>query len=599
MTGDAPRVLPDTEVGRNVWETRYRAAGKDDRDLCATWRRVAHALAGAETHDRERWERRFLAALTDHRFLPGGRILAGAGTGARVTLFNCFVMGRIDDSLPGIFDALKEGARTMQQGGGVGCDFSTLRPRGSKAHASGATASGPVSFMHLWDSMCATIQSTGARRGAMMGTLRCDHPDIEEFIDAKRDPLALRRFNLSVLVTDALMAAVAADAQWPLVFPADRRDGAAVETVERQWPGATGARRCRVHRTLPARALWERIMRAAYDSAEPGVLFIDRVVRLNNLSYCEDIVATNPCGEIPLPAYGACDLGSVNLTRFVREPFGEQASLDLAGIAATAAVGVRMLDNVYEASRFPLRRQAAVARASRRLGLGFTGLADALIMLGLRYDSAAAVAVAGDVMRTICLAAYRASIALAREKGPFPQFDADAFAQSGFVGGLPADIVRAIRRHGIRNSHLTAIAPTGTISLLADNVSSGLEPVYAFTARRTILAASGAPATFTVDDYAYRLFRRQFGDAAPLPPAFVASAQVPPPAQLALQAALQPYVDNAIAKTVNVPAGCTFTDFRAVYEEAFRLGLNGCTAFRPNPLTGAVLTAAEPAASGS
>jgi ribonucleoside-diphosphate reductase alpha chain len=582
------------DVSRQIWETRYRSGGTGrtaERSIEETWRRIATALAAAERRDREAWAQRFYALLDGFRFLPGGRIQAGAGTQRRLTLFNCFVMGRIDDSLDGIFDALKEGALTMQQGGGVGYDFSTLRPRGSVAKSSGAIASGPVSFMQIWDSTCATLLSTGNRRGAMIGTLRCDHPDIEEFVDAKRDERSLRHFNLSVLATDEFMHAVATDAEWPLVFPLDREASAATETVERVWPGSPEPQRCRVHRRVSARALWERIMRAAYDCAEPGVLFIDRVNRANNLSYCEQINATNPCGEIPLPAYGACDLGSLNLTRFVREPFGPAAAFDLEGIAAAAGLAVRMLDDVYEISQFPLPEQAKAARGSRRIGLGVTGLADALIMLGATYGSERSLELAGSAMRTLCHAAYRASIALGREKGAFPAFAADAYLRGEFIRALPEDILAGIRRDGIRNSHLTAIAPTGTISLLAGNVSSGLEPVYAFTMLRRIRQADGSERTMAVEDHAHRLFRERFGPDAVLPEAFVTAPQIAPEAQLELQAALQRHVDSAISKTVSVPAGCDFAAFRGIYERAYALGLKGCTAFRPNPITGAVLSA--------
>jgi ribonucleoside-diphosphate reductase alpha chain len=581
------------DVSRQIWETRYRSGGTGrtaERSIEETWRRIATALAAAEKRDREVWAQRFYALLDGFRFLPGGRIQAGAGTQRRLTLFNCFVMGRIDDSLDGIFDALKEGALTMQQGGGVGYDFSTLRPRGSVAKASGAIASGPVSFMQIWDSTCATLLSTGNRRGAMIGTLRCDHPDIEEFVDAKRDEHSLRRFNLSVLVTDEFMRAVATDAQWPLVFPLDRPGSASADTVERVWPGSSAAQRCRVYRRVSARALWERIMRAAYDCAEPGVLFIDRVNRANNLGYCEQINATNPCGEIPLPAYGACDLGSLNLTQFVREPFGAAAAFDLDGIAAAARIAVRMLDNVYEISRFPLPEQARVARSSRRIGLGVTGLADALIMLGVTYGSERSLELAGSAMRTLCHAAYRASIGLAREKGAFPAFATEEYLRSEFIHALPEDIVAAIRRDGIRNSHLTAIAPTGTISLLAGNVSSGLEPVYAFSMLRRIRQADGSEKTVAVEDHAHHLFRERFGSHAALPAAFVSAPQIAPEAQLELQTALQRYVDSAISKTVSVPADCDFAAFRDIYERAYALGLKGCTAFRPNPVTGEVLT---------
>jgi len=581
-------------ISRHVWDTKYRyrrGAEVVDRTVEDTWRRVARALAAVEPRDAEAWEARFLEILRDFRFLPGGRILAGAGTANRVTLLNCFVMGVIEDSMEAIFDALKEGAVTMQQGGGIGYDFSTLRPKGTRARATGTIASGPVSFMRIWDAMCATVLSTGARRGAMMATLRCDHPDIEEFVTAKHDPRELRRFNLSVQVTDEFVQAVRADAEWPLVFPEaqleDEGDGG--ERVMRVWTGSDRPVPCRVLRRVRARALWERIMRSTYDYAEPGVLFVDRINEWNNLHWRERITATNPCGELPLPPYGACDLGSVNLTRFVREPFTRAARLDMDGIRATVEVGVRLLDNVIDASRFPLAAQREQAHGARRIGLGVTGLADALVMLGLRYDSEAARALAGDLMREICHTAYRASARLAEEKGPFPHFEREPYLAGRFVSRLPEDIRDRIARHGIRNSHLLAVAPTGTISLLANNVSSGLEPIFGYEFTRRVLELDGSYTEYPVRDYAYALWRRERGKA-PLPPAFVRAHEVHPHDHLAMQAALQAWVDSAISKTINVPEDYPFEDFRDLYLRAWALGLKGCTTYRPNPVTGAVLT---------
>jgi len=580
-------------ISRRIWDTKYRwrELGEiRDAGIEDSWRRVARALASVEPADRAGWEQRFYSVLEDFKFLPGGRIQAGAGTGHKVTLFNCFVMGTIEDSLDAIFDALKEGALTMQQGGGVGYDFSTLRPSGTPAVSVGVTASGPVSFMHIWDAMCATILSTGARRGAMMATLRCDHPDIEEFIRIKHDPARLRHFNLSVLVSDAFMQAVHDDADWALVFPLGARElSAAEKTVERVWSGSAQPVRCRVHRTVRARQLWDQITQATYDYAEPGVIFIDRVNQLNNLWYLEQISATNPCGELPLPPYGACDLGSINLTQFVRAPFSAQAAFDLDGIAATAAVAVRMLDNVADLSRFPLARQADLSRGTRRVGLGLTGLGDALIMLGIPYGTPEAARVAGEVMRRICEAAYSASIELAREKGVFPRFDRDRHLAGRFIAALPAGIREGIARHGIRNSHLTAIAPTGTISLLANNVSSGLEPVYRFDYLRRVREADGSLVEHAVTDYAYRLYRELRGPDAPLTPAFVTAGEISPYMHLDMQAALQPWVDSAISKTINVPQDYSFARFRSLYEYAYGKGLKGCTTFRPNPVTGQVL----------
>jgi ribonucleoside-diphosphate reductase alpha chain len=559
------------EISRHIWETRYRAPG--EADVRASWQRVAHAIAAAESQARAQWAERFYDLLNHFRFLPGGRILAGAGTGHRVTLFNCFVMGEIADDLEHIFEALKEGALTMQQGGGVGYDFSTLRPAGMVAAATGSIASGPVSFMHIWDAMCATMLSTGARRGAMMATLRCDHPDIETFVDAKRDPAVLRHFNLSVQVSDAFMAAVESDRDWPLAF--QPRAG---EPADRGGP----------LRTVKARDLWQRILRAAYDTAEPGVLFVDQINRENNLHDREMLTATNPCGEIPLPPYGACDLGSLNLTAFVDSPFETDAHLDVDALADAAALAVRFLDDVVDVSRYPLPAQAEQARLTRRIGLGITGLADALVMLGLDYDSEAARALAAQAMQTLRDAAYRASVELAREKGSFPGFDRQQFLASGFTARLPADIRDAIATHGIRNSHLLAIAPAGTISLLANNCSSGIEPIFAAEAERRVLATDGCYRVHHVIDHA--LQRWQQAGRSGAPPALVEARQIDPLAHLYMQAALQPFVDNAISKTINVAADYPFDGFADLYRQAHGLGLKGCTVFRPNPVTGAILS---------
>ena len=579
------------DISRHVWETKYRYTGHGhaERATADTWLRVARALAAVEQKDAPGWERKFFAVLQDFKFLPGGRIQAGAGTSRNVTLFNCFVMGVVEDSMPGIFHALQEGALTMQEGGGIGVDFSTLRPRGTPAKAAGNIASGAVSFMGIWDAMCGTILSTGARRGAMMATLRCDHPDIEEFVTAKQRGGRLQHFNLSVQVTDAFMAAIRSDADWPLVFPAAAfaADGG---MILREWPGSDGAVPCRVLRRIRARSLWERILRATYDYAEPGVLFIDRINHLNNLWYRERITATNPCGEIPLPPYGACDLGSINLTSFVIRPFTADAAVDFARLRQITDVAVRLLDNVIDASRFPLPAQAENACGSRRVGLGITGLADAFVMLGLRYGSEQSLALAGEIMSCICHAAYRASIALAQEKGSFPYFDRDRYLEGAFVRSLPGDIQAGIAQTGIRNSHLLAIAPTGTISLLAGNISSGLEPIFAAAYERNILAQDGSLRAFRLSDYALDRWREITGSAAGLPNEFVTADELPIGAHLRMQAALQPFVDNSISKTINVPKETSFDDFRQIYDMAYDMGLKGCTTFRPNPATGAVLS---------
>lgn len=579
-----------TPIAQHIWDSKYRYREHGvvvDASIFDTWNRVAQELA-AQEKNQAYWQARFFDILRNFKFLPGGRIQAGAGTEHRVTLFNCFVMGTIPDAMDGIFDALKEGALTMQQGGGVGYDFSTLRPRGMQADGVGAVASGPVSFMRIWDSMCATILSTGARRGAMMGTLRCDHPDIEEFIAAKQKRGQLRHFNISVLVSDALMEAVKNDTEWPLVFPAASACSNE-EIVLRSWPGYQNPVPCKIYKRIRARALWQKIMRASYDSAEPGVLFIDRINHLNNLYYCETIRATNPCGEVPLPPYGACNLGSVNLTQFVREPFTTQAQLDWNGIRMTAGTAVRLLDNVIDISHFPLPAQAGQARNSRRIGLGMTGLADALLMLHIRYGSNEAMQIAQQVMQCICYAAYQSSIEIAWEKGAFPLFDREKYLAGAFVQTLPEPIRNDIAQQGIRNSHLTAIAPAGTISLLANNISSGLEPVFDSCYTRKILNLDGSYSTYPITDYAVALWRtnRQCDD---LPPAFVNAHTLSPVEHLNIQAAVQPYVDQAISKTINIPADYSFDVLGHLYQDAYDLGLKGCTIFRPNPVTGSILT---------
>ncbi|HEX7633832.1 MAG TPA: adenosylcobalamin-dependent ribonucleoside-diphosphate reductase [Noviherbaspirillum sp.] len=589
--------MPDfiTEpVASHVWNTRYRLLDDShakEPDIRATWSRVALALSVPEQRHRDEWRQRFEDALLHFRFLPGGRILAGAGTQRHVTLFNCFVMGQLHDSIDGIFSALAEAMVTMQAGGGIGCDFSTLRPAGMPAAGTGNVASGPVSFMQVWNQACETLMSSGNRRGAMMATLRCDHPDIEHFIHAKHRPGTLRHFNLSALITDAFMRAVEEDEPWPLMFPlAGRAAPAGAMVCERVWSGSMTPEPCAVMKTIGARALWDGLQRAAFECGDPGVIFIDRVERDNNLYYAETISATNPCGEVPLPPHGACNLGSINLTQFVTDPFGPHPKLDLQGIAGTAAVAARMLDNVYEISHFPLKAQEKAARASRRIGLGITGLADALTMLGVRYGSSASIDIAEKTMQTICHAAYRTSIALAHERGVFPAYRSQQYLNASFIRSLPADIVDAIHLKGIHNSHLTAIAPAGSISLLANNVSSGIEPIYALHTHRSVRAADGTVKRMPVRDYAWTLFRKRHGEDAPLPDCFVEAFDVDPVDQLKLQAAVQGYVDQSISKTINLPADAKPDRYRDVFMQAYRLGLKGCTMFRPGAGKEAILS---------
>ena len=540
------------------------AAATPDADLDATWWRVARALAAPE-RDPELWAGRFHEALSGFKFLPAGRVIAGAGTGRTVTLFNCFVMGTIPDDMSGIFENLREAALTMQQGGGIGHDFSSLRPQGAPVVGVGADASGPLSFMDVWDSMCRTIMSAGSRRGAMMATLRCDHPDIEAFVDAKRDPKRLRMFNVSVLVTDAFMKAVEDNADWPLVFGG------------------------RTFRTVKAKALWERIMRATYDVAEPGVIFIDRVNRRNNLRYCETIQATNPCGEQPLPPYGACLLGSINLAALVKEPFTPEATLDDEALERLVPLAVRMLDNVIDVSRFPLPEQEKEAKAKRRIGLGVTGLADALIFCGVRYGSPEAVRLTREWLGAVQRLSYMASADIAAEKGSFPLYERGKYLAGETIKALPEEARTAIGRYGIRNALLNSIAPTGTISLLADNVSSGIEPVFAFSYVRHVLQPDGTKREESVDDYAFRVWREMKGNEAPPPDVFVDAQTLSPADHLAMQAAAQDHVDSSISKTINLPRDISFDAFKGVYEEAYAQNCKGCTTYRPNDVTGAVL----------
>jgi ribonucleoside-diphosphate reductase alpha chain len=559
-----------SDISRQIWDMKYRLKQSDgtprEREPADTLGRVAMAAAQAEApENRAQWAGEFAGALAGNRFLPAGRILAGAGTERNVTLFNCFVMGTIPDSMDGIFSHLREAALTLQQGGGIGYDFSTLRPQGAEVRGVGADASGPVSFMEVWDAMCRTIMSAGSRRGAMMATLSCDHPDIEAFVDAKRAAGRLTMFNLSVLASDAFMAAVKADAEWPLKF-----DG-------------------RVYRTVRARELWDRIMRSTYETAEPGIIFIDRINAENNLAYCETIRATNPCGEQPLPPYGACLLGSINLAKLVKQPFEDCAALDEYEVERLTRTAVRFLDNVIDISRFPLPEQRVEAFAKRRIGLGVTGLADALIFCRTRYGSPESLALIERWLSSLRDAAYRASIEIAKEKGAFPLFDRHEYLVGPNIRRLPQDIRDGIAGHGIRNGLLTSIAPTGTISLFAGNVSSGIEPVFAYSYARRMLNRDGAHTEERVDDYALRKFRGRFGEETPLPDYFVSAQTLAPEDHLSVQATAQQYVDSSISKTINVPVDISFEAFEDIYRRAYDLGCKGCTTYRPSPVRGAVL----------
>lgn len=595
--------LPVQPISQDVLAEKYLKDGeKTEAELFA---RVARALASVEKPEiRAEWEAKFLGNL--HAGAIGaGRIMSAAGTDIQATLINCFVQpvgdciqGYDDQGYPGIYEALREAAETMRRGGGVGYDFSRIRPNGAEVKGTHSIASGPCSYINVFDQSCATVESAGSRRGAQMGVLRIDHPDVLDFITAKRTPGRWNNFNVSVGVTDAFMKALQDNADWELVHRA--RPGrkvmaaGAYQRDDGKW----------VYRRVPARQLWDTIMKSTYDFAEPGILFLDAIGRDNNLNYCETIEATNPCGEQPLPPYGCCDLGPIILTRFVRNAFGQggEPTFDFAAFEDVVAIQVRALDNVLDVTFWPLDKQRAEAAAKRRIGVGFTGLGNTLAMLKLRYDRAEGRAMAARIAETMRNAAYRASVELAKEKGAFPQFDADRYLGKGskkgegsFASRLPDDIKADIRKYGIRNSHLLSIAPTGTVSLaFADNASNGIEPPFSWTYTRRKREADGSRSEYVVEDHAWRLFKSQGGDVDNLPDYFVNALAMTAQEHVAMMEAVQPYVDTSISKTVNVPADYPYEDFKDLYQQAWKARLKGLATYRPNPILGAVLEA-EPA----
>jgi ribonucleoside-diphosphate reductase alpha chain len=581
--------LTEQEIAGEVLIEKY--AKGDEKTARDVRLRVARALASIEAEDkRAHWEERFLSTQ-EQGFVPAGRINSAAGTNLSATLINCFVQPVGDsvteevDGRPGIYTALAHAAETMRRGGGVGYDFSSIRPSGALVRGTQSRASGPVSYMRVFDRSCETVESAGARRGAQMGVLRCDHPDIEAFIHAK-DQGDLSNFNISVAVTDVFMKAVEVDGEVEL---AHRAEPAADIMAAGAWQRDDG---WWVYRKLPARELWEQIMRSTYDHAEPGILFLDRMNKDNNLYYCETIEATNPCAEQPLPPYGCCCLGSINLTNFVRDPFSAKARFDEAAFGKVVDTSVRMLDNVLDATHWPLPQQQAEAASKRRVGLGFTGLGDALIMLGLRYDTPEARTKASEISILMRDRAYLASVELARERGAFPLFNADLYLSGGnFASRLPAEIKDQIRKHGIRNSHLLSIAPTGTISLaFADNASNGIEPPFSWTYQRKKRMADGTHKQYAVEDYAWRLYKHLGGNVEALPPYFVTALEISAQAHKDMVAAVAPYVDTSISKTVNVPEDYPYSDFEDLYMSAWKAGLKGLATYRPNAVLGSVLS---------
>src|SRR3954468_17811677 len=584
MTSTAVTEAPPQEICRDTLLEKY--AKGDEASIDEVRRRVARALAQVEPDERRaHWERRFLQAQKDG-FIPAGRINSAAGIQLQATLINCFVqpvgdsISEVVDGRPGIYTALSEAAETMRRGGGVGYDFSAIRPKGAEVKGTRSHASGPVSYMRVFDRSCETVESAGSRRGAQMGVLRCDHPDIEDFVHAK-DKGDLSNFNISVGVTDEFMLAVEKDAEFELVHKSkpwkesyQRDDG--------MW----------VYRKLRARELWDQIMRSTYDHAEPGILFLDRMNRDNNLNYCELIEATNPCAEQPLPPYGCCCLGSIDLTKYVREPFSDKARFDFEHFGKTVEVSVRMLDNVLDVTAWPLDQQRKEAMAKRRVGLGFTGLGDALIMLRHRYETNEARAMAARIAQSMRDHAYQASADLAKERGAFPLFNADLYLSgTSFATRLPEEVKTVIRKNGLRNSHLLSIAPTGTISLaFADNASNGIEPPFSWTYTRKKRMADGTLQEFPVEDHAWRRYKAVGGDVDALPPYFVTALEISAASHEQMVAAVAPFVDTSISKTVNVPEDYPYADFQDLYLKAWKSGLKGLATYRPNKILGSVLS---------
>ena len=588
----ASQALAPQAISMDVLQEKYFKG--DESKIDDLYARVARALASVEKEDiRAEWEAKFMANL--HAGAIGaGRIMSAAGTDIQATLINCFVQpvgdciqGFDDEGFPGIYEALREAAETMRRGGGVGYDFSRIRPRGAEVKGTASMASGPCSYINVFDQSCSTVESAGARRGAQMGVLRIDHPDVMEFITAKRTQGRWNNFNVSVGVPDAFMQAVVDNADWQLVHGgrpgAKLRAEGAFQREDGQW----------VYKTVKARDMWDTIMKSTYDFAEPGILFLDHINDDNNLRYVERIAATNPCGEQPLPSYGCCDLGPIILTNFVRNPFGFGGlpSFDFDHFQQVVATQVRALDNVLDVTFWPLEQQREESAAKRRIGVGFTGMGNTLAMLTLRYSDQEGRDMAKRIAECMRDSAYRASVELAKEKGAFPKFDAKGYLGKGtFASRLPKDIQDDIKKHGIRNSHLLSIAPTGTVSLaFADNASNGIEPPFSWTYTRNKREADGSKSQYQVEDHSWRLYRELGGDVNNLPSYFVSALEMSATEHLAMMETVQPYVDTAISKTVNIPADYPYEDFKSLYLQAWRANLKGLATYRPNSILGAVL----------
>lgn len=644
------REVPMQPASMDIWDKKYRLKTRTGEDLDPTiddtWKRVARALADVEAEPalRETWYERFLWALRLGA-IPAGRIIANAGAWEHkpaTSTINCTVSGSIQDSMDDILEKLHEAGLTLKAGSGIGYDFSTLRPRGAYVSGAGAYTSGPLSFMEIYDKMCFTVSSAGGRRGAQMGTFDIGHPDVLDFIRAKRADGCLRQFNLSLLITSGFMEAVKNDEQWPLAFPLGpqeaEQDGIDLSDPEqvlwRDWPvdndyitNEEGLVACRIYKTLPARNLWNMVMTSTYDYAEPGFVLIDKVNEMNNNWWCEHIRATNPCGEQPLPPYGACLLGSINLTRFVQDPFTDQARFDMETFREVVSVFTRMLDNVVEINGLPLPEQREEIIRKRRHGMGYLGLGSTITMMGMKYGDEGSLAFTEEVTREMALAGWRAGLELAREKGSAPIMDEEfqvtpamlrlrpELERDGIqvgdilkgrvlharysrymqrVAQVDPELVEALAEEGCRFTHHSSIAPTGTISLsLANNASNGIEPSFAHHYARNIIR-SGRKTKEKVDVFSYELLAyRELVNAkampyseepgAQLPEYFITADDITPKSHVDVQAAAQKWIDSSISKTANVPTDYRFEDFKDIYRYAYEQGLKGCTTFRFNP----------------
>ncbi len=583
------------DITKDVWSEKYRSG--DELDPMASFARICD---GVYKNDTLEHKDQALIAMKLGLWMPAGRIQAGAGTKKHVTLMNCYVNSTLDDSMEGIFKGLTHNALTLRMGGGMGTDFSPLRPEFGRLGrlGDGVYASGPISFMNVWDASCTTIMSAGYRRGAMMGTLIDSHPDLPRFLRAKTAKGTLTQFNISILISDAFMDAVRHGEDWDLYFKEPPTNKDAIGTFEDD----DGTKQY-IYERWDARELWDLIIRTTYEFSEPGVIFIDRINDMNNLQYCEDIHCTNPCGEQPLPPHGCCLLGAINLARLVLNPFrvegslgnGEGPKFDFDTLKAVVHIGVRFMDNVIDITKYPLPEQKAEELAKRRIGLGISGLADAMAQLGVRYGSTDSEAFTRRVMRTIAIEAYTASAELAKERGSFPLYDAEKFTARPFIKKLPAGVQGLIAANGLRNGVLLTIAPTGTTSLLYGDISSGLEPVFRYRGKRNVLQGDGSRKAYDTENYGYRLYQSIHGTCAPheLPDHMVSTDKLSVSDHIRIQAAAQEWVDASVSKTINCPEDLGFEEFMDVYNLAYDLGCKGCTTYRPSSIRGSVLEDAD------